>query len=112
MEHPQETMYRDAESSRDFVPYDQVKDTLSRIELLKTANANVYSFLPSWADDEYFMHLYKPKTIKGKGFEIDMEAGKSDRKKEAIDEIKTKSEGLDQMKSQITRWKVRVQGKY
>jgi hypothetical protein len=82
MEHPQETMYRNAESSRDFVPYDQVKDILSRIKLLKTANANVYSFLPSLADEDYFMHLYKPKTIMGNGFQTNMNAGNSILKKE------------------------------
>jgi hypothetical protein len=85
-------LHRNAESSRDFVPYDQVKDILSRTELLKTANANVYSFLPSRADEDYFMHLYKPKTIKENGFETNMNAGNSILKKEEIDERKTKSE--------------------
>jgi hypothetical protein len=103
-------MYRNAESSGDFVPYDQVKDTLSRTELLKSANANVYSFLPSWADDKYFMHLYKPKTIKGNGIETNMKAENSILKKEEIDEGKTKSqsdraneESVNDMKGESTR---------
>jgi hypothetical protein len=41
--------------------------------------------LPSWADDSYFLHLYKPKTTKGNDFEINMDAGNSDLKKEEID---------------------------
>jgi hypothetical protein len=75
-----------------YLNYDQVKNTLSRIELLKAANTNVCSCLPSWADDDYFRNLYIPKTMKGTDLETNMKTRNSIQKKETIDKLSTESE--------------------
>ncbi|XP_048747282.2 uncharacterized protein LOC125659597 [Ostrea edulis] len=77
------SMADDNDLKNDYVPYEQVKDTILKIEFLKAANANISSFLPSWADDEYFMQLHKPKKIKKRNmFEISMETGEAVLEKE------------------------------
>ncbi|XP_056004514.1 uncharacterized protein LOC130050043 [Ostrea edulis] len=86
------SMPDDNDLKNDFVPYEQVKDTISKIEVLKAANANVSSFLPSWADDEYFMQLHKPKGIKKRNvFEASMETGEALLEKESEDKATIES---------------------
>ena len=67
----------------DFVPLEQMNDTISKIEAWKAANADVYLFMPSWADDNYFMQLYTPKRITTTALEITMANGETVLNKEA-----------------------------
>ncbi|XP_056007734.1 uncharacterized protein LOC130050908 [Ostrea edulis] len=96
------SMADDNDLKNDFVPYDQVKDTILKIEVLKTSNANVSSFLPSWADDEYFLQLHKPKKIKKRNlFETSMETGETVLEKVSEDTTTIES-GLNAENGQIT----------
>ena len=54
-----------AERTNDFVPYVRVRDTIARIEAIKAANAGVYTFLPNWADENYFQNLQGKKINEG-----------------------------------------------
>ncbi|XP_078338205.1 uncharacterized protein LOC144626852 [Crassostrea virginica] len=54
-----------AERTNDFVPYERVRDTIARIEAIKATNAGVYTFLPNWADENYFQNLHGKKTNEG-----------------------------------------------
>ena len=69
--------------NNDFVPLEQVNDTISKIEAWKAANPDVYLFMPSWADDNYFMQLYTPKRITADALETTMTNGEAVLNKEA-----------------------------
>jgi hypothetical protein len=41
----------------DLVPHDRIGNVISKLEALKAANVNT-TFLPPWADNEYFQNLH------------------------------------------------------
>ena len=43
------------------VPHEKVQETISKIQALKEASADVPSFLPAWADDKYFQSLHEER---------------------------------------------------
>ena len=55
------TVADDNDPHREYVPQEEVQETISKIQALKEAHTDVPSFLPAWADDSYFQCLYEER---------------------------------------------------
>ena len=58
-----DTVPDDNDLHRDYVPHEDVQETISKIQALKEAHTSIPSFLPAWADDTYFQRLYDEKKV-------------------------------------------------
>ena len=87
-----------AERTNDFVPYERVRDTIARIEAIKAANAGVFTFLPNWADENYFQNLHGKKTNEGND---KMPTGKGQKTMKYSKEIDINKQKVDEYVSSI-----------
>ena len=55
------TVADDNDPHREYVPQEEVQETISKIQALKEAHTDVPSFLPAWADNSYFQRLYEER---------------------------------------------------
>ena len=58
-----DTVPDDNDPHRNYVPHEELQETISKIQALKEAHTAVPSFLPAWADDRYFQRLYEEKKV-------------------------------------------------
>ena len=58
-----DTVPDDNDAHRDYVPHEEVQETISKIQALKEAHTAVPSFLPAWTDDSYFQSLYEERKV-------------------------------------------------
>ena len=69
------TVADDNDPHREYVPHEEVQETISKIQALKEAHTDVPSFLPAWADDSYFQRLYEER--KGDKYRTDQNSNMS-----------------------------------
>ena len=79
------TVTDDNDPHRDYVPHEEVQETISKIQALKEAHTAVPSFLPAWADDTYFQRLYEERKVNK--YRTDQNSTICHRKRLATDRI-------------------------